>query len=212
MQLFGYFRSSAAYRVRIALNLKGLHAEHLSVHLRRGEQSGDAYLALNPAGLVPLLRDGPHEISQSLAIVEYLEELHPEPPLLPQAPADRAWVRALALTIACDIHPLNNLRVLNYLGSEFSLDAAARDRWYQHWIARGLSGLERILSRDPRVGTFCFGDMPGLAEVCLVPQIYNAERFRCDLAPYPTVCRIVAAARSLPAFEEALPERQADAD
>jgi maleylpyruvate isomerase len=212
MQLHGFFRSSAAYRVRIALNLKGIGVEHIPVHLRKGEQRAEDHLQRNPMGLVPVLQDGYHTISQSLAIIEYLEDVKPQPALLPGSPADRAWVRSLALSIACDIHPLNNLRVLNYLGDALSADAAARERWYQHWVASGFDGIERSLARDPRVGRYCFGDQPGLADVCLVPQVYNAERFNCDLSAYPTIGRIVSEARQLPAFQEALPERQADAE
>jgi maleylacetoacetate isomerase len=212
MKLFGYFRSSAAYRVRIALNLKGLKAEQVFIHLRRREQSAPAYRAINPAGLVPALEHEGRRYSQSLAIIEYLDEIQPLPPLLPAAAADRAFVRSIALGIACDIHPLNNLRVLNFLKDELQLDGAQRDRWYAHWIQVGLSGLEAILARDGRVGTFCCGDTPGLADVCLVPQLYNAERMQCDLGPYPTIRRLAASARALPAFQAAEPERQADAD
>ena len=212
MKLFDYYRSSAAYRVRIALNLKGLKAQSIPVHLRRQEQAAPAYQAINAAGLVPALEHEGRIYSQSLAIIEYLDEIQPTPPLLPASPADRAYVRSLALAIACDIHPLDNLRVLNYLKNEVKLDDAQRDRWYAHWIRVGFTALEAVLAREVRVGTFCCGDSPGLADLCLVPQLYNAERMRCDTEPYPTLRRIAASARALPAFMAAEPERQADAE
>ncbi len=212
LKLYGYFRSSAAYRVRIALNLKGLTADHAFIHLRRGEQDGDAYRGINPNGLVPTLDHGGEFHTQSLAIIEYLEDLQHDPPLLPAAARDRAYARAIALTIACDIHPLNNLRVLKYLKSDLGQDQAQVDRWYAHWIAAGLAALEARIAHDARTGTFCLGDTPGLAEVCLVPQMYNAERMRCDLEPYPVLRRIAAAACALPAFAAAAPERQYDAE
>ncbi|HYH22978.1 MAG TPA: maleylacetoacetate isomerase [Azospirillum sp.] len=212
MKLYGYFRSSAAYRVRIALNLKGLQAEQASVHLRKGEQKQPPFAALNPQKFVPVLVDGDTALTQSLAIVEYLEEVHPQPPLLPTDPAGRARVRALALAIACDIHPLNNLRVLNYLRSPLGQDEEARNTWYRHWVAEGFDALEAMLANDPATGRFCHGDAPTLADVCLVPQVANAERFDCDLAPYPTIRRIAEAARALPAFAAAAPEKQPDAE
>jgi len=212
MKLYGYFRSSAAYRVRIALHLKGLACEQVFVHLARKEQSTPAYRELNPAALVPALVDGGRTLHQSLAIIEYLDEIQPAPALLPATAADRAYVRALALDIACDIHPLNNLRVLRYLKDELKVDDAIRDRWYAHWIAVGLGALETVLARDPRVGEYCFGNAPGLADLCLVPQVFNAERMHCDLSAYPTVRRIAATARNHPAFQAAAPERQADAE
>lgn len=212
MKLYGYFRSSAAYRVRIALNIKGLAAGQAFIHLRRGEQNQDSYRGLNPEGLLPTLEHDGHRLAQSLAIIEYLEEIRPQPPLLPAAPADRAYVRGVALAIACDIHPLNNLRVLKYLKSDLGQDQAQVDRWYSHWIATGLTALEARLARDPRTGTFCLGDSPGLADICLVPQIHNAERMKCDLDGYPVLRRIAAAARALPAFAAASPERQPDAE
>lgn len=211
MKLHDYFRSSACYRVRIALALKGLPFVQSFVNLRLQEQAGAGYLQANPAGLVPLLVDDAGSHAQSLAIVEYLEERHPQPPLLPPDPAGRARVRALALAIACDIHPLNNLRVLRYLKDPLQLDDAARDAWYAHWIAVGFAALEASLAADPRTGHHCHGDQPGLADLCLVPQVYNAERMQCDLAPYPTLRRLAAAARALPAFEAAEPARQPDA-
>lgn len=213
MKLYDYFRSSAAYRVRIALGLKGLSCESVSVHLTRdgGEQHSSAYRAVNPLELVPSLEDGGAVLVQSLAIIEYLEETHPQPPLLPASPAERARVRGLALTIACDIHPLNNLRVLQYLERELGAADEARTRWYRHWIAEGLEAFEEMLVRSPHTARFCHGGEPTLADVCLVPQVYNARRFSCDLSPYPTITRIEAACLALPAFDRARPENQPDA-
>ena len=212
MKLYGYYRSSAAYRVRIAIHLKGLNVEQAFVHLRRQEQSAVGYRTLNPAGLVPALEHDGQLLTQSLAIIEYLDELQPAPPLLPANAADRAYVRALAFGIACDIHPLNNLRVLNYLKEDFRLDGGQRDQWYAHWIEVGFTALESVLAQHRRVGAFCCGDTPGLADICLVPQLYNAERMHCDTSAYPTLLRIAANARALPAFRAAEPERQADAE
>jgi maleylacetoacetate isomerase len=212
VKLFGYYRSSGAYRVRIALNLKGLTAEQVPVHLRRGEQRQASFLQINPEGLVPVLEHAGEFFAQSLAIIDYLDELKPQPPLLPVAAGDRAHVRALALAIACDISPLNNLRVLQYLKGAMGLTQAHIDQWYAHWIATGLAALETRLAGDARTGTYCWGEAPGLADICLVPQIYNAERMHCDLKPYPTVRRIAAAARALPAFAAAAPDRQPDAE
>jgi maleylacetoacetate isomerase len=213
MKLYGYFRSSAAYRVRIALNLKGIAVEHAFVHLRRGEQHDAAYRACNPHGLVPALElDGGRLLTQSMAIIEYLDETHPRPPLLPAAAEDRARVRAIALAIVADIHPIDNLRVLQYLKSTFGADDAARDAWYAHWIDVGLSALEHELAQDARTGRFCHGDAPGLADCCLVPQLANARRVTLDLARYPTLLRIEAACEALPAFAAAAPARQADAE
>jgi maleylacetoacetate isomerase len=211
MQLYTYFRSSAAYRVRIALNLKGLEYESLPVHLTRGggEHRKSDYLALNPQGLVPFLIDGEARIAQSLAIIEYLEETHPQPPLLPRAAAERAHVRSLALAIACDIHPLNNLRVLEYLRGPLGLDAAAVNAWYAHWIASGLRALETAAARAD--GRHLVGTQITLADICLVPQMYNARRFGCDLAPYPRLNEISAHLEGLPAFAKAAPEAQPDA-
>jgi maleylpyruvate isomerase len=212
MKLFGYYRSSSAYRVRIALNFKGLSRENTFVHLRRQEQCAPSYRQISPFGLVPALEHDGRVVSQSLAIIEYLEELHPRPALLPAKPEDRAFVRSIALSVACDIHPLNNLRVLNFLKDGMAVDTPRRDQWYAHWIAVGLSALDESLARDSRVGTYCFGETPGLADICLVPQIYNAERMHCDLGGYPTLRRIVAAARTHPAFVAAEPDRQPDAE
>jgi len=214
MKLYGYFRSSAAYRVRIALNLKGIPFESIPVHLSRGggEQFAPTYRKLNPQSLVPVLRDEARTLTQSLAIIEYLEETHPRPPLLPPAPAARARVRALALAVACDIHPLNNLRVLNYLSAKMGVDDAARRAWYHHWIAEGLGALEALVANDPATGKFCHGDAPGLADCCLVPQLANARRFQCDVVPYPTLLRIEAQCQAFEAFQRAAPDRQPDAE
>jgi len=211
--LYSYWRSTAAYRVRIALNLKGIACRIQPVHLLRdgGEQRKPDYLALNPQGLVPTYVDGDVTISQSLAICEYLEETQPEPALLPVAAADRARVRSLAQIVACDVHPLNNLRVLSYLTGELGVDERGRNAWYRHWVACAFDALETSLARDPRTGAFCHGDRPGLADLCLVPQVYNAERFDCDMAPYPTVRRINASCLSHDAFRTAAPEAQPDA-
>jgi len=211
MILHGYYRSSAAYRVRIALNLKGLQVEHRFVHLRRGEQRSDAYRGVNPQGLVPTLEAGGRRITQSLAIIEYLEERHPLPPLLPPGPEDRAWVRAIALAIACDIHPLDNTRVLQYLEGTLGLDAARRDAWYAHWIAEGFRAIERQLA-DRAGGPFAFGDAPGLADACLIPQVANAGRVKLDMAPYPRIRAVNEACLALPAFDLARPEKQPDAE
>jgi maleylacetoacetate isomerase len=213
MQLYTYYRSSAAYRVRIALNLKGLQYESLPRHLSRdgGEHRRDDYLALNPQGLIPLLIDGEARIAQSLAIIEYLEETHPEPPLLPRAPAARARARSLALAIACDIHPLNNLRVLNYLRAPLGLEAAAVNEWYRHWIACGLHALEEEALRASADQRHLVGSDVTIADICLVPQMYNARRYDCDLQPYPNLRRISAHLEALPAFARAAPEAQPDA-
>ncbi len=213
MKLYSYFRSSAAYRVRIALNLKGLDYDIVPVDLRKngGEHHGAAYRALNPAGLVPALEDQGHILDQSLAIVEYLEECHPQPPLLPADALGRARVRGLALAVACDIHPLDNLRVLQYLKHGLGADPAARDAWYLHWVASGLGVLETLLAGHPATGRFCHGDQPGLADLCLVPQMANARRVDCDLSAMPTLRRIEAACLALDAFDRAAPENQPDA-
>jgi len=210
--LYGYWRSSSAYRVRIALNLKGLPYRQQAVHLVRGggEQHGADYRAVNPLGLVPALRHGANTIVQSTAICEYLEEAFPENPLRPGDPPGRARVRSLVQTIASEIQPLNNLGVMGYLKTDLGLDDAAVARWYAHWIARGFGALETWL-QAPDSGAFCHGDAPTLADCYLVPQVYNAERFDCDLEPYPRVREITARARELAAFCDAAPERQPDA-
>lgn len=211
MKLHDYWRSSAAYRVRIALNLKGLRYEHLPVNLSASDEATAAYRALNPQGLVPTLVDAGLVLTQSLAICEYLEETHPEPALLPAGPADRARVRAVAQAIACDIHPLNNLRVLTYLVRDLGIAESDKLAWYRHWIAEGLEAVEISVAGETTPGRFCHGNQPTLADVCLIPQLYNARRFDCDLAAYPTLVRIETACLALPAFDSARPERQPDA-
>lgn len=211
MKLYDYFRSSAAYRVRIALNLKGLTPEREFVHLRRGAQRGDDYLAVNPHGLVPaLVTDDGRVLTQSLAIVEYLDETFPSPPLLPPDVAGRARVRGIAQAIACDIHPIDNLRVLRYLLHTVGVEEAQKDAWYKYWIDVGLEALEASLAHDPATGRFCHGDAPTLADICLVPQLANARRVDMDLSPYPTLTRIEAACHALPAFADAAPSQQPD--
>jgi maleylpyruvate isomerase len=212
MILHDYFRSSAAYRLRIALNLKGLEPERRFVHLRKGEQRAAGYLEMNPQGLVPTLVVGDTVLTQSLAIIEYLDETHPEPPFLPRDSAERAWVRAVALAIACDIHPLNNLRVLQYLTGPLGVSDAARDTWYSHWCDVGLKALETQLARESATGRFCHGDTPTLADICLVPQLANARRVPLDLGRFPTLLRIEAACNAVPAFADAAPSKQADAE
>ena len=211
MKLYDYFRSSAAYRVRIALNLKGLAPEREFVHLRKGAQRGDDYLAVNPQGLVPaLVTDDGTVLTQSLAIVEYLDETVPSPPLLPRDPLERARVRSLAQAIACDIHPIDNLRVLRYLLNTVGVEEAQKDAWYKYWIDVGLEALEIAVSRDPRTGRFCHGDSPTLADICLVPQLANARRVDMDLSPYPTLTRIDAECKKVKAFADAAPPLQPD--
>lgn len=213
MKLYGYFRSSAAFRVRIALNLKGLAYEQASIHLRKNEQQKPDYLELQPQGLVPVLEDEGEALIQSLAIIEYLDETHPAPPLLPGHPADRARVRALAQAIACDIHPIDNLRVLRYLAKPLGHDEKTVEQWFNHWIKLGFDGIERMLARDDRTGRFCNGDAPGLADICLVPQVFNARRYPSfDMAPYPTIRRIFDNCMVLEAFDRARPEKQPDAE
>lgn len=214
LALYSYFRSSAAYRVRIALNLKGLEYRLLPVHLVRdgGENNRPEYLARNPQGLVPTLVTGRGDnLVQSLAIMEYLEETHPQPPLLPLDPIQRAQARAIAQAIACEIHPLNNLRVLQHLEQKLGFDEKARLEWYRHWIADGLAPLERMLADSPLTGRYCIGDTPGLADCCLVPQLYNARRFDCPMDDYPTLVRIEQACLELEPFRRAAPEAQPDA-
>ncbi|PWC53487.1 maleylacetoacetate isomerase [Azospirillum sp. TSO22-1] len=212
MKLHNYHLSSASFRVRIALNLKGLPFTYVSHHLRRAEHRSEAFLRLNPQGLVPALElDDGAVLTQSMAIVEFLDEAHPEPPLLPRDLHGRARVRALAQAIACDIHPINNLRVLQYLETPLGHDQATRDAWYRHWVAAGFDGLERELAGHPATGRFCHGDAPTLADICLVPQVFNAKRFAVDLGPYPTVRRIHGVCLDLPAFADAAPEKQPEA-
>lgn len=215
MKLYDYFRSSAAFRVRIALNIKGLNVDQESVHLRRKDQSSPAYLAVNPQGLVPaLVDDDGTVVTQSLAIIEYLDETRLDTPrLMPGDAAGRARVRAISDAIACDIHPLNNLRVLRHIGQVFDADEATRNEaWYKHWIAEGMGGLEGMLAGSAETGKFCHGDTPTMADCCLIPQIYNAERFGCDMSGYPTAMRINATCLALEAFQKAMPEVQPDAE
>ncbi|NIJ67741.1 maleylacetoacetate isomerase [Xanthomonas sp. 60] len=211
--LHTYWRSSAAYRVRIGLNLKGLTWQARAVHLVRegGQQHAAAYRELNPQQLVPTLQHGQQILVQSMAILEYLDEAFPEAPLLPPDAAGRARVRGLAQLVACDVHPLNNLRVMQYLERSLEVPAEARTAWTLHWMAQGLGALESMLSASPATGTFCHGEQPGLADACLVPQLYNARRVSLDLTPYPLLQRVEAACLALPAFDAARPERQADA-
>jgi maleylacetoacetate isomerase len=211
MQLYNYFRSSASYRVRIALALKGLTYEYKAVHLNKNEQFKESYAAVSPARLVPLLKDGDAVLTQSLAIIEYLDETHPEPPLLPRDALGRARVRALAYDIACEIHPLNNLRVLRYLVHDLKLSDEDKNRWYRHWVETGLEAVERQLARNPTGGRFCHGDAPTLADIALVPQIFNAQRFDCRLEHVPTVMRVFEACMQLDAFEQTRPEKCPDA-
>ncbi|MFD1216462.1 MULTISPECIES: maleylacetoacetate isomerase [Microbulbifer] len=209
MELHGYFRSSASYRVRIALNLKGLEYTYHPVNLLKGEQRGTAYRALNPQGLVPALVDDGAVLTQSLAIMEWLDEQHPQPPLLPTSPLERARARALAYNVACDIQPIQNLRVLKYLQSELGASDEQKLAWIRHWINMGFGALEEQLATNGK-GPFIGGENPGLFECCLMPQIYNAERFGLDTKPYPRIHRIAEACTALPAFERARPENQPD--
>jgi maleylpyruvate isomerase len=212
--LHNYFRSSSAYRVRIALHLKGLPFEYVSVHLNRngGEQFSPAFSERNAQQLVPVLSDGDIDVSQSLAIIEYLDETRRDVPLLPAAPRERARVRQLSLAMACDIHPLNNLRVLKYLTGPLGADDAAKAAWIEHWHVTGLTALETDLARDTQRGRFCVGDAPTMADCCLVPQLFAASRFGLDLAPFPTLRTIDAACQELPAFQLAHPARQPDSE
>lgn len=214
MKLYTFFRSSASYRVRIALNLKGLDYEQVPIHLRRGggEQFSPVYKAVNPQALVPALEEGGRILTQSLAIIEYLEEKYPKPQLLPADPADRALVRSMALIVACEIHPIQNLRVLVHLKNNFKLSEDDLNRWAQHWIDLGLSALEQLVAAGSNRGQFCFGDMPTLADICLVPQLANARRFGSDLNRFPTLLRIETHCIALPEFANAAPEKQPDAE
>ena len=215
LKLYGYWRSSAAYRVRIALNLKGLDYEQIPVHLVRdgGEQHRPEYVAVNPQKLVPVLVDGRRVVRQSIAIIEYLDETYDgEMKLLPTTARDRARVRALAMIVACDIHPLNNTRVMRYLEHELGADENARHRWIRHWIGQGFRSFEELIAGHPSTGQFCEGDTPTLADICLVPQVYNARRFGVDMSAYPTIEAIVASCRELSAFDAARPEKQPDAE
>ena len=213
MKLYNYYRSSAAYRVRIALALKGLSYDYISVHLMKGEQYRPEYAAINPQNLVPVLQDDAgHYMYQSLAIMQYLEEAYPEPPLLPKGLVERARVRSLALLIACEIHPLNNPRVLNYLTGNFGISEDQKLAWYHHWVKTGFAALEKRLATEKYTGRFCHGDTPGFADCVVVPQVANSVRFKVDLSGFPTIMRINEACLALEAFQQAAPQNQPDAD
>ena len=212
MELFNYFRSSASYRVRIALALKGLDYDYKAVKLTKNEQFNESYTAVSASRLVPLLRDGDAVVTQSLAIIEFLDETHPKPPLLPKKPLDRAYVRALAQDIACEIHPLNNLRVLRYLVRDMGLSDEAKDRWYKHWVETGLEVVERRLEAAAQAGSYCFGNQPGLADCVLVPQIFNAQRFNCRLDHVPIVMRVFDHCMKHDAFVKTQPSACPDAE
>jgi maleylacetoacetate isomerase len=214
MKLYTAWRSSAAYRMRIALNLKGLAVEMIPVHLAKGQQFKPDYVKVNPQAIIPaLVEDDGRVLTQSLAIMEYLDEAYPATHrLVPGNATERAWIRAFALAIACEIHPLNNLRVLNHLTGAMGLSEEAKLKWYHHWIAQGLAPLETLAQASPKPGRFVFGDAPSMADVCLVPQIANARRFNCDLGGYPTLVRIDAECRKLDAFDRAQPSKQPDAE
>ena len=214
MKLYNYFRSSASFRVRIALNFKGLPYEYAVVHLTKGggQQFAPEFRAINPDALIPVLDDDGQRLTQSLAIIEYLEETHPEPPLLPKAPLERAYVRALALGIACEIHPLNNLRVLRYLVRDLKATDEQKNAWYRHWVEQGLASIEARLAAEGKFGRYALGDQVTLADVVIVPQIFNAKRFDCRLDHVPTVVRIFDRCMELPAFIDAQPARQPDAE
>jgi len=212
MRLYGFFRSSAAYRVRIALALKGLDFDPVSVHLGKGQQYGEAFSAVSPQNLVPVLEDDGHKLYQSLAIMEYLEEAYPLPPLLPRDPFERARVRSLALLVACEIHPLNNPRVLNYVTGKLGASEDDKLQWYHHWVKMGFTALERRLASESQSGRFCHGDQPGFADCALVPQVANAHRFKVDLGDFPTIRRINDACVALEPFQRAAPQNQPDAE
>ena len=213
MKLIGYFRSSAAYRVRIALHLKGIEVEHSSRHLRRGEHTAADYVAINPQKLVPaLVLDSGQVLTQSMAILEYLEETYPDPPLLPKDPVGRARVRSLALIATADIHPIQNLRVMKYLKEIYELEEEATFAWSRHWIETGFQAYEASVASDARTGTYSHGDLPTMADLCLVPQVFNAARFKVDMARFPTILRIHTACMKHPAFDAAQPSRQPDAE
>jgi maleylacetoacetate isomerase len=211
--LYGYWRSSAAFRVRIALNLKGLRYETRAVHLLRdgGEQHSPDYAALNPQELVPTLVDDGRVLTQSMAILEYLDETHPRPALLPTDAPGRARVRALAQAVACDIHPIGNLRMLQWIGTQFNADDEQKSLWMRHWVATGFQAIETMLASSTDTGRYCHGDTPSMADACLVPQVYNARRWKVPLGDYPTILRIDAACAVLEAFHDAMPEQQPDA-
>lgn len=211
IKLYNYFRSSASFRVRIALEVKGLPYDYAPVHLLKGEQLAPDFVKLNPDALVPVLCDGNDVLNQSLAIVEYLEETHPEPTLLPGSASNRAHIRAIALAIACEIHPLNNPRVLKYLKHSFNVEEEARNEWYRHWVKLGFAALETRLSQSPLTGAYCVGDTPTLADVCLVPQVFNGKRFDVAVEDYPTLARIFAHCMAQEAFSAGQLAAQPDA-
>ena len=211
MILYGYFRSSAAFRIRIALNLKGLEFDTVLVNLSEGEHLSDEYRRVNPQGRVPALVDDGVTLLQSPAIMEYLEESYPDPALLPDGAKPRARVRSIANIISCDMHPLNNLAVLNYLAGALSANEKQKSAWYQHWVAEGFNAVEKLLSDSSNTGDFCDGDRPGLADICLVPQVFNAQRFDCDLSLFPTIERIFNTCMELEAFDAAQPSKQPEA-
>lgn len=212
--LYTYYRSSCSYRVRIALAIKGIDYESRYVHLLRdgGENWQPEYVQHNPQGLVPTLVDGQRILIQSLAIIEYLEEAYPEPPLLPVNAGDRAYIRALAQIVISDIQPLNNLRILDYLEKELAINPQQLQSWYRHWVEAGLQAVEALLERHRQDGTYCYGDTPTIADICLIPQVYNALRYNCNLDAFPIICRIYGSCTSQPAFLQAAPENQADAE
>jgi maleylpyruvate isomerase len=211
MKLYTFFRSSASFRVRIALNLKGLTYEHAAINLPESEHLKPEYRAVNPQGLVPALEDAGRLLTQSLAIIEYLDETHLGPRLLPADPLDRHYVRALSQIIACEIHPLNNTRTLKYVRKSYGLDEEGVNAWYRHWIAEGFVMLESFLDKERRHGKYCWRDQVTMADCCLVPQVFNAQRYKCDLAPYPTVMRLHEECMKLDAFVRAQPAKQPDA-
>ncbi len=211
MKIYGYFRSSAAFRLRIAMNLKGLSYDHNLINLQAGDHLRDSFRLINPQGRVPALDIEGDILTQSLAIIEYLEEVYPAPALLPQDALGKAKVRGVAGLIACDIHPLNNLAVLNYLRDQLEADDESRIAWYRHWVKEGFDGLEKILSANIETGKFCFGDSPTVADICLVPQVVNAQRFNCDLDCYPTISHIFEECIGLKEFSDAHPSNQPEA-
>lgn len=212
MELYNYFRSSASFRVRIALALKGLDFDYKPVHLAKNEQFNESYAAVSASRLVPLLKDGDAVVTQSMAIIEYLDETHPEPPLLPGDALDRAYIRAIAQDMACEIHPLNNLRVLRYLVKDLGVSDEDKTRWYRHWVESGLAVVEQRLKSDGRAGRFCFGDTPTMADCVLVPQVFNAQRFDCRLDHVPTVMKVLENCMALDAFKKTQPSACPDAE
>lgn len=208
MQLYSYFRSSTSFRIRIALNIKGLPYTTFPINIRQGEHHTSSYLEINPQGLVPTLMDQGHALTQSLALLDYLEEQYPTPPLLPGLPLERARVRSIAQLIGCDIHPLNNLKVLKFLQGELGMSERQKDHWYQHWILAGFRDLEKILNHT--AGHFCFSNQVTIADICLIPQVYNAIRYQVPLSSFPTISRIYSHCLTEPAFTKALPENQED--